>query len=47
MTELELNRARRDRRLYALEGIGTVRLQGMLAHSASRLSGVTRRPSTA
>jgi hypothetical protein len=35
MTELELTRTRGDRRLYALEGIGTVRLEGMFARSAS------------
>jgi hypothetical protein len=35
MTELELIRTRTDRRLYALEGKGTVRLEGMLGRSAS------------
>ena len=35
MTELELTRTRGDRRLYSLEGIGTVRLQGMFARSAT------------
>lgn len=35
MTEFELTRTRGDRRLYALEGIGTVRLEGMFAHSAT------------
>ena len=35
MTELELTRTRGDRRLYALEGIGTVRLEGMFARSAT------------
>jgi hypothetical protein len=39
MTELELTRKRGDRRLYALKGIGTVRLEGMFARSATAEAG--------
>jgi hypothetical protein len=35
MTELELTRLRGDRRMYVLEGVGTVRLEGMFARSAT------------
>jgi hypothetical protein len=35
MTELELTRTREDRRLYALEGVGTLRLRGWGARSAT------------
>lgn len=35
MTELELTRTSSDRRLYSLEGVGTVRLEGLLSSSAS------------
>jgi hypothetical protein len=35
MTELELTRTSGDRRLYALEGIGTVRLEGLFSNSAT------------
>ena len=35
MTELELTRAPNDRRLYFLEGIGTVRLEGLFSNSAN------------
>jgi hypothetical protein len=35
MTELELTRTAHDRRLYALEGIGTVRQEGWFSRSAS------------
>ena len=35
MTELELTRAPNDRRLYSLEGIGTVRLEGLFSNSAN------------
>ncbi len=35
MTELELTRAPNDRRLYSLEGIGTVRLDGLFSNSAN------------
>ncbi len=34
MTELELTRTPGDRRLYALEGVGTLRLEGFFARSA-------------
>lgn len=39
MTEHELTRTRGDRRLYALEGIGTLRLDGMFARSATAEAG--------
>ena len=39
MTELELTRTRGDRRLYALEGIGTLRLDGTFARSATAEAG--------
>ncbi len=34
MTEVELTRMPRDRRLYTLDGIGSLRLQGLLSRSA-------------
>ena len=34
MTELELTRTSGDRRIYSLEGIGTVRLEGVFSNSA-------------
>ena len=39
MTELELTRASADRRLYSLEGIGTVRLEGLFSNSATAEAG--------
>ncbi len=39
MTELELTRTRGDRRLYGLEGIGTLRLDGTFARSATAEAG--------
>lgn len=35
MTELELTRTPDDRRLYSLDGIGTVRLEGLFSNSAT------------
>lgn len=35
MTELELTRSRDDRRAYVIDGIGTLRLGGMLSRSAT------------
>jgi hypothetical protein len=35
MTELELTRTPDDRRLYALPGVGTLRLEGLLARTAT------------
>jgi hypothetical protein len=37
--ELDLTRVPGDRRLYALEGVGTLRLQGLLGRSATARSG--------
>ena len=34
MADLELTRTQGDRRLYSLEGVGTLRLQGLLSRSA-------------
>ena len=39
MTELELTRTPNDRRLYALDGVGTVRLEGLFSHSATAEAG--------
>jgi hypothetical protein len=39
MTELELTRTSGDRRLYSLEGIGTVRLEGLFSTSATAEAG--------
>jgi hypothetical protein len=35
MVELELTRTRKDRRLYALEGVGTLRLEGFGSRAAT------------
>jgi len=35
MPELELTRSREDRKLYALEGVGTLRLQGWMSRGAT------------
>ena len=35
MTELELTRTPHDRRLYTLEGVGTIRLEGMFSNGAT------------
>jgi hypothetical protein len=35
MADLELTRTEGDRRLYALEGVGTLRLQGLFSRSAT------------
>ena len=35
MTEIELIRSPHDRRLYTLEGVGTIRLEGLLSNSAT------------
>lgn len=39
MTELELTRISGDRRAYSLEGIGTVRLEGLFSNSATADAG--------
>ncbi|HWI73168.1 MAG TPA: hypothetical protein VNT55_14530 [Baekduia sp.] len=39
MPELELTRTREDRKLYALEGVGTLRLNGWMARSATATAG--------
>ena len=39
MTELELTRTPNDRRLYSLEGVGTVRLEGLFSSSATAEAG--------
>ena len=48
MKELELTRTAHDRRLYTLEGVGTIRLEGMFSNSATAHAGdetwrITRR----
>ena len=42
MTDLELTRTQRERRLYSLEGVGTVRLQGLFSRSGAAESGGRR-----
>src|SRR5262249_42215812 len=42
MIELELTRTQGDRRLYALEGVGTIRLEGVLSRAALADSEGTR-----
>lgn len=39
MTELELTRSANDRRLYVLEGAGTLRLEGLFSRSATAEAG--------
>ena len=39
MTDLELERTPGDRRLYALEGVGTLRLQGLASRAATAEAG--------
>ena len=39
MTELELTRTPHDRRLYTLEGVGTIRLEGLFSNSATAHAG--------
>src|SRR3954452_1411900 len=39
MADLELTRTRDDRRLYALEGVGTLRLKGMGSRTATAEAG--------
>jgi hypothetical protein len=39
MPELELTRTREDRNLYALEGVGTLRLQGWTGRTAEAVAG--------
>jgi hypothetical protein len=39
MTDLELTRTPEDRRLYALEGVGTVRQEGLFSRSATAEAG--------
>jgi hypothetical protein len=41
MPELELTRTEGDRRLYALEGVGTLQLQGLFSSSADANAGGT------
>jgi hypothetical protein len=42
VTELELTRVRGDRRLYELEGVGTLRLEGFLGRAATAEAGGVR-----
>jgi hypothetical protein len=42
MTELRLTRTSADRRLYALEGVGTLRLEGLSSRGATAESGTQR-----
>ena len=42
MADLELTRTRGERRLYALEGVGTLRLQGLFARAATAEAEGTR-----
>ena len=42
MADLELKRTARDRRLYELDGIGTLRLQGLASRSATAEAGGKR-----
>jgi hypothetical protein len=39
MPELELTRTREDRKLYALDGVGTLRLKGWLSRTATATAG--------
>jgi hypothetical protein len=41
MADLELKRVAGDRRLYALEGVGTVRLQGLISRTAIAEAGAS------
>lgn len=42
MADLELARTKEDRRLYALEGVGTLRLQGFGSRTATAEAGTNR-----
>ena len=42
MADLELKRVPRDRRLYALNGVGTLRLEGLLSRAATGEAGGRR-----
>jgi len=42
MPDVELTRARDDRRVYAIDGVGTLRLGGMWSRSATAAAGATR-----
>jgi hypothetical protein len=42
MAELELTRTRDDRRLYAIAGVGTLRLEGLLSRRATAEAGGRR-----
>src|ERR1700710_633461 len=42
ITELELTRVRGDRRLYELENVGTLRLEGFLGRAATAEAGGAR-----
>jgi hypothetical protein len=42
MADLELSRTAGDRRLYALEGVGTLRLEGLASRSATAEAGGRR-----
>ena len=42
MAELELTRTKEDRRLYALEGVGTLRLEGLSGRRATAEAGGSR-----
>ena len=39
MTELELTRTPHDRRLYSLDGIGAIRIEGLFSNSATAQAG--------
>ena len=42
MADLELTRTRGDRRVYSLEGVGNLRLEGLFARSATAEAQGTR-----
>jgi hypothetical protein len=42
MAELELTRTPDDRRVYAIDGVGTMRLEGLLSRRASAEAGTSR-----
>jgi hypothetical protein len=42
MADLELTRTAGDRRVYALEGVGTLRLRGLASRTATAASGAAR-----
>jgi hypothetical protein len=42
MVDLELTRTQDDRRVYALEGVGSLRLEGLFARAATTAADGTR-----